>query len=985
MLLSALYFFILCFSNPASAQQVTWGLSIGGSQLDYAEQSYTDPSGNIYVCGEFRGNGVDLDPGPGTALLNSNGGCDGFLAEYNSNGQFIQSLRIGGPDLDKINSVTTDASGNIYITGYFRGANVDFDPSPTATAFLTSNGEQGQDNGFGGDTFIAKYTKTGQYLWAFNIGGTALRDNGLMIKLDAAGNIFVSGYFQGAAVDFDPGPGTYALNSANGTAFIAKFSSAGAVIWAINVGAADTDNVIYDFQIDGSGNVIICGFFQGTQIDFDPSPTATAYLDCNGAYDLFVAKYDLAGHYLWAFNIGSTQNDVVRGMVLDAAGNIYVFGDFTGTVDFDPGAATHNLTSNGSSDIFLARFTPGGQYTWAFGAGSGNPEFGWRITTDNSSLFVTGTLYGTADFDPGPATDNLTSHGGSDIFMAKYDLSGNYECGFNIGSALDDIGFSVTIAGPDRFYLVGSFQGVNTDFAPGAPVFPLSSNGDQDGFLVKYYWPHPALAAGSVTGNSFCRSSGTGQLTFTATAGTSPFTLTYTDGTNVYTQTNVYSGVPFNLQVQPSATTTYQVTILQDAIRCSPAVNPPAMTATVTLLSAPLLTVQPFLPVCHGIPVQLNAGGAASYSWTPATGLSDPLIADPVAVLNNTVTYTLTGTGANGCSSSIPVTVNVYAPPVVQKIKDTLICRNAGVQLFLYGAQGYAWTPSATLSDPLIADPVATPAVDTKYYVVYTDTHLCTYLDSVMVTLRPAAAFSVSADATICRNGSVQLHATGGGQYNWQPSAGLDQTNVASPLASPAVTTTYVVHITDPVCAETKDLSVTVKVNPLPLIGAIKSNDLDCSYDKSQLHVLGAASYVWSPATGLNDPRSANPVARPTVSTLYTVTGTDANGCSNTDTITVNVLTTGTGLYLMPNAFTPNNDGKNDCFHVSYWGTVKTLEFSIYNRWGNRVFYTRDPAACWDGTYKGLPQDAGTYIYMIRASTNCQPSLFRKGTFVLIR
>ncbi len=247
---------------------------------------------------------------------------------------------------------------------------------------------------------------------------------------------------------------------------------------------------------------------------------------------------------------------------------------------------------------------------------------------------------------------------------------------------------------------------------------------------------------------------------------------------------------------------------------------------------------------------------------------------------------------------------------------------------------------------------------------MYTDAHVCSYLDSVTVTLRPAAVFSVSAGATICEKGSVQLLATGGDIYNWQPAAGLNNNSIASPNASPASTTTYSVHISEPVCRESTDLQVTVKVNPLPQVAATKSNDLDCSYDKSQLHALGAATYSWSPAGTLNNGSTADPVARPTASTLYTVTGTDANGCRNTDTVTVKVLTTGVGLYLMPNAFTPNNDGKNDCFHVSYWGTVKELEFSIYNRWGNRVFYTKDPSACWDGTYKGLPQDAGVYIYI---------------------
>jgi gliding motility-associated-like protein len=135
----------------------------------------------------------------------------------------------------------------------------------------------------------------------------------------------------------------------------------------------------------------------------------------------------------------------------------------------------------------------------------------------------------------------------------------------------------------------------------------------------------------------------------------------------------------------------------------------------------------------------------------------------------------------------------------------------------------------------------------------------------------------------------------------------------------------------------------------------------------------------------LNDPNSASPVATPIITTLYVVTGTDLSGCINTAGVTVKVSPNSTGGYLMPTAFTPDNDGKNDCFGIKYWGTITKLEFSIYNRWGERVFYTTDPGGCWDGKINGVPQDPNVFVYMIKAKTTCQPEVFRKGTFVLIR
>lgn len=87
----------------------------------------------------------------------------------------------------------------------------------------------------------------------------------------------------------------------------------------------------------------------------------------------------------------------------------------------------------------------------------------------------------------------------------------------------------------------------------------------------------------------------------------------------------------------------------------------------------------------------------------------------------------------------------------------------------------------------------------------------------------------------------------------------------------------------------------------------------------------------------------------------------------------------------MPTAFTPNNDGLNDCYGIKYWGVIEELEFSIYNRWGERIFFTRNPGECWDGRYKGIPQDPAVFIYMIKARTTCENNIFRKGTFTLIR
>lgn len=972
---------VLLFPKISYTQQVTWGFNLGSSGLDNSLRSHLDATGNVYTCGEFRGSNVDFDPSPATALHSSNGQADGFLAKYSSTGQYIWSLTIGGSNLDKILSVGTDIAGNIYITGYFRGANVDFDPS-AATAFLTSNGEAGGDPGYGGDIFIAKYSPTGQFIWAFNVGGSSLGDSGMILKCDAAGNIFIGGYFR-EAIDFDPGATTAILNASLGTTFLVKYNWAGQYQWGFNFGQGDVDNSIFDLELDASNNVYITGYFQGTNIDFDPS-AATALVSATGGFEGFLAKYTSNGQYVFAFKFGGGGLDVGRGIDLDNASNIYITGDFNGSnIDFDPSAGSALLSSNGSSDIFVAKYTSTGQYILAFNAGSAGGEIAWDVATDNNSVYVTGGFSGIADFNPSAVTDNLTSNGGTDIFLAKYTSGGTYECAFNIGSSQDDNGVDVQIGGNNIFYLAGAFQGTNVDFAPTPSTYLLNSNGSFDAFLVKYFWPPNTLPTGTMVGDTICPGE-TAQLTFNALTGTNPFTLVYSDGTNSFTQVNVQSGVPFNMLVNPTVTTTYTAILIQDAIRCSPINNLPGMTVTV-VVGNPLVRTNNDTTICKGGTVQLNATGAQTYSWSPSAGLSDPSIANPVASTQVPMQYIVTGNTASGCIGKDTVNIGIHPQPLIAISNDTVICRNSSVQLSVAGGQTYQWSPGSTLSNPNTANPVASPLANTLYYVNITDINTCQYLDSVQVSIRPDPIFSVNPASEICLNKSVRLQAGGGDTYLWQPSVGLDQNNIADPLASPNISTTYSVTITESICNQSQTLSTSVTINPLPIVSVTKSNDVDCSNDRAQLNASGASQYNWFPAVSLSNSSIANPVATPTATTDFFVVGTTAKGCSDTAIINVKVIDANKGGYFMPSAFTPNNDGLNDCFRPSRWGVIQKIEFSIYNRWGERIFFTKDPTQCWDGTYKGIKESSGTFVYMIKATTNCEKDIFRKGTVVLIR
>jgi len=289
------------------------------------------------------------------------------------------------------------------------------------------------------------------------------------------------------------------------------------------------------------------------------------------------------------------------------------------------------------------------------------------------------------------------------------------------------------------------------------------------------------------------------------------------------------------------------------------------------------------------------------------------------------------------------------------------------------------------VSDPSQLNPVASPPVTTTFYLASTNPDGCLRKDSVTIKVRSANSFFINTPNPVCKNDSVQLTAGGGDLYQWQPAGTLTNAAISNPYAFPQTTTTYTVQITDTLCGNSTSLSANVFIMPLPIVKAFKSNDIDCSTPQSQLNANGAYLYSWSPAATLNNGTIRNPLATPKITTQYVVKGTDLSGCKNHDSLVVNVTKENKGGYLMASGFTPNNDGKNDCYGIKYWGFIEQLEFSIYNRWGQRLFFTTNPNACWDGKYKGVDQPTAVYVYMIKANTSCEPSVFRKGTFALIR
>ena len=362
---SAFYSFDMFMSKLDRCGNFVWAKQIGGITNDhvYGNSITLDARGNIYVTGNFDGNAVDFDPGTGVRILNQNTGISSlFVSKFNANGNLVWAKQtVAHSEYDNVwgaysESITTDASGNVYTTGFF-GGTIDFDPGDRD--FLLNN--------FFGNNFILKLDSSGLFLWANQMGQTSRSFVwGKSIAIDVSGNVYTSGYFLGS-VDFDPGPGIFNLSTINPTLdnlslYVSKLNSSGSFVWAKQVGGPGS-MAIRSFPIDGSstaidtnGNIYTTGAFSGT-VDFDPG-AGVHNLTAAGKADIFVSKLDLSGNFVWVKQMACTNSSYSGGLVLDATGNIYTTGAFSGTIDFDPGPGVYDLTSAGSStNIFINKMT----------------------------------------------------------------------------------------------------------------------------------------------------------------------------------------------------------------------------------------------------------------------------------------------------------------------------------------------------------------------------------------------------------------------------------------------------------------------------------------------------------------------------------------------------------------------------------------------------------------------------------------------------
>ena len=419
----------------------------------------------------------------------------------------------------------------------------------------------------------------------------------------------------------------------------------------------------------------------------------------------------------------------------------------------------------------------------------------------------------------------------------------------------------------------------------------------------------------------------------------------------------------------------------------------------VDIQPVPASTIMGDTLACIGQPARFsavvqNADTIASYTWNLGNGVT-------ATGPNTTTTYqqgglytvTLVSRTPFGCADTATKTIRVSVAPLVNAGPDIRLCRGQSTVLNALGATTYQWSPTNGLSCSNCPAPAAAPTSTTTYVVTGRNTVGCAATDTVVVEVVQPFTITYSRSDSICIGQSLQLTANGASRYQWTPATGLNSPTIANPLASPTISTTYRLVGYDNFNCFTDTGFVTVGVGQIPTVNLGNGAQVVAGTQIPFNPVITngpITRYTWAPTANLSCTNCPNPVATILNNITYTLTATNAYGCSGTDTIGYRVFCSKPEQLYIPNAFSPDGDGVNDVFMVRGKGLSRIKYFRVFNRFGQVVlkrsnFEANDPAYGWDGRINGVPATPDVYVYMVDVICSAGATYFEKGNVTLVR
>lgn len=454
----SIFTFIIIFSSLTSLAQVpqwSWAKGVGGIDSDLGNSITVDPNGFIYVAGFFEADTVIFGQ---NVLTNIGASKSIFIVKYDSNGNAIWATSIRGFTIGTSLSISSDNNGDVYVTGYFTNE-ILFD-SITLTSPTITNA----------DLFIAKYSSSGNCLWAHSFTGSS-EDYPLSIANDIDDNVVITGYSQSDSIS--NGINTLIFPFGGTNLFVIKFDTNGNCVWSRTASCNSTVGG-FGVAIDGFNNIYVTGAYVGDSITFG---TTSAFPNqVTGEDDIFLVKFDQNGNALWVKSFGNVDGDKGVAVTTDASGNVIITGVFSGTgIYFD----SFILNNTYDPNIFVVKLNSNGNVLWAKGHGLSSEVIANEIVTDVfDNVFIIGNYrYNSITF----GTTTFPSSGDFDIFVVKYSSTGNILWALSPQGTIANQGRDIATDASGNAYITGFFGSSTMNFGSTS----LTNAGQQDIFVAK--------------------------------------------------------------------------------------------------------------------------------------------------------------------------------------------------------------------------------------------------------------------------------------------------------------------------------------------------------------------------------------------------------------------------------------------------------------------------------------------------------------------
>ncbi len=435
---------------------------------------------------------------------------------------------------------------------------------------------------------------------------------------------------------------------------------------------------------------------------------------------------------------------------------------------------------------------------------------------------------------------------------------------------------------------------------------------------------------------------------------------------------NITSLTQTNTIVFPTTTTTYYVTAAgingctgKDSVK-------------ITVYNKPIIDAGADRYVCSGDTILITplSNGNYIYTWEPGINISNTNSLSVYVSPATSTQYILSAINSL-CISRDTVSIAVIPKPLVNIGADTLLCSGSTI---LLNAQNpgatYLWNNGISTQTIVVSEE--------GVYTVIVDDGNCQAIDSITIKVKKNNFTLTPLQYSICENATFQLTAAGGDVYKWLTGAGALNHSSATLIRTADSSEVFYVVISEAFCGYTDTLAANVTVIKSPDIQITQSNAINCVNPTAILNATGAVKYNWLPSNDIKKVSYNQATVAPKGAGWFYVTGENASGCNSKDSIYVEPSYNDGAPVFIPNAFTPNNDGVNDCFGVINIGNYDLFELRIFNRWGELVFMSKNASDCWNGIYKGIKQPAGVFVYEAKIKGVCG-EYYKKGTVTLIR